>query len=96
MSEQSGKVNRVHSAFCGKPLVNGDQFICGMAMDITCGEGPMAGQRMEMKESCLYTFKDGKIAETKFLYACRLLWGRGVNGVGPGACVTLTGCAHAA
>lgn len=68
MSENWGKVNQVHSAFCGKPLVNGDQFVCEMGMDITCGDGPMAGQRMDMKETCLYTVRDGKIVEAKFFY----------------------------
>ncbi|MCG3121664.1 MAG: hypothetical protein GIKADHBN_00032 [Phycisphaerales bacterium] len=60
----------VHGATCGDPVVNGDQFICAMTMDCTCSEGPMAGQRMNMSETALYTVKDGKITEGKFFYSC--------------------------
>ena len=71
MSEHWGKTTTVHSASCGKPIVNGDQFVCEMKMDCTSSEGPMAGQRMEMQETCLYTVnKDGKISEAKFFYSC--------------------------
>lgn len=68
MSEHWMKTNTVHSASCGMPMVNGDQFVCEMKMDVTCGDGPMAGQRMEMQEVCLYTVSNGKIAEAKFFY----------------------------
>jgi ketosteroid isomerase-like protein len=68
MSEHWDKVNTVHGCTCGKPLVNGDQFVCDMSIDITHGEGPMAGQRMNMSEVCLYTVKNGKITEAKFFY----------------------------
>jgi ketosteroid isomerase-like protein len=68
MSEHWGKTTTVHSASCSKPLVNGDQFVCEMKIDMTSNEGPMAGQRMAMAETCLYTVKDGKITEAKFFY----------------------------
>lgn len=68
MSEHWSKTTTVHSASIGKPSVNGDQFVCEMRMDCTSSEGPMAGQRMEMQETCLYTVKDGKITEAKFFY----------------------------
>lgn len=68
MSEHWGKTTTVHSASVGKPVVNGDQFICEMKMDCTSGEGPMAGQRIQMAEQCLYTVKNGKITEAKFFY----------------------------
>ncbi len=68
MSEHFSKVNVVHDASCSKPLVNGDQFVCEMKMDVTMGDGPMKGQRMEMAETCLYTVKSGKISEAKFFY----------------------------
>lgn len=68
MSENWSKHTTVHSASTGKPLVNGDQFVCEMKMDCTSNEGPMAGQRMQMSETCLYTVKDGKISEAKFFY----------------------------
>ena len=66
--QKFAKTTTVHSMSCGKPLVNGNQFTCAMSMDCTCSEGPMAGKRMEMSETCLYTVKDGKIAEGKFFY----------------------------
>lgn len=71
MSEHWCKTTTVHSASCGDPMVNGDQFICQMDMDCTASEGPMAGQRMQMSEFCQYTTnKDGKITEAKFFYGC--------------------------
>ncbi len=70
MSEHWGKTTTVHSASVGKPLVNGDQFLVEMKMDCTSSEGPMAGQRMDMQEQCLYTVKDGKIVEARFFYGC--------------------------
>ena len=69
-SEYWGKITTIHSASCGDPIVNGDQFVCTMALDATSSEGPMAGQRMQMNETCLYTVKNGKIAEGKFFYGC--------------------------
>lgn len=69
-AEQFHKSTTVHSASVGKPIVNGDQFVLPMSMDCTCGEGPMAGQRMNMSETALYTVKNGRIAEAKFFYSC--------------------------
>lgn len=68
MSEHWGKTTEVHGCTCSPALVNGDQFIVEMTMDCTQKEGPMAGQRMNMKEFCLYTVKNGKITEAKFFY----------------------------
>ncbi len=68
MSEHWKKTTTVHGGTCSKPLVNGDQFVCEMTLDCTSNEGPMAGQRMTMTETCLYTVKDGKITEAKFFY----------------------------
>lgn len=70
MAEYFHKTTTIHSASCSKPLVNGDQFICEMRLDCTSSEGPMAGQRMDMHEYCLYTVQGGKIVEGKFFYAC--------------------------
>ena len=70
MSEHWGKTTTVHSASVNKPLVNDNQFIIEMSMDCTSSEGPMAGQRMQMREYALYTVKDGKIAEARFFYGC--------------------------
>lgn len=68
MSEAWNRSTTVHSSHVGKPLVNGDQFVCTMTIDCTSSEGPMAGQRMTMSETCLYTVKDSKITEAKFFY----------------------------
>ena len=59
----------IHGASCGKAIVNGDQFILPMSLDCTSKEGPMAGHRMNMTETALYTVKNGKIAEGKFFYS---------------------------
>jgi hypothetical protein len=69
-AEKFAETTTVHSASAGKPIVNGDQFVCQMSMDCTCSEGPMAGQRMNMTETALYTVKNGKITEGKFFYGC--------------------------
>lgn len=59
----------VHSSEVTRPLVNDEHFVCEMTIDATSKEGPMAGQRHKMSETCLYTVKDGKIAEAKFFYS---------------------------
>jgi ketosteroid isomerase-like protein len=69
-SEEFAKSTTIHGATCGKPVVNGDQFVCTMTLDCTASQGPMAGQRMNMSETALYTVKNGKITEGKFFYAC--------------------------
>lgn len=68
LSENFGKTVTVHSSHTGTPLVNGEHFVCEMSMDCTHNEGPMAGQRAQMTETCLYTVKNGKITEAKFFY----------------------------
>jgi ketosteroid isomerase-like protein len=69
-AQKFAKSTTVHSATVGKPIVNGDQFVCPMTLDCTCTEGPMANQRMNMSETALYTVKNGKISEGKFFYGC--------------------------
>lgn len=69
-AEHFHKTTTVHGATCGKAIINGDQFIVPMTLDCTCSEGPMAGQRMNMSETALYTVKNGKITEAKFFYGC--------------------------
>ena len=69
-AEKFAKTTTVHGATVSKPIVNGEQFVCQMTMDCTCSDGPMAGQRMNMKETALYTVKNGKITEGKFFYGC--------------------------
>ena len=67
-AERWSKNTTVHSCSVGMPLVNGDQFLVEMKLDCTSHEGPMAGQRMQMAEQCLYTVRDGLIREAKFFY----------------------------
>ena len=69
-AEHFAKATTVHGATCGKPMVNGDQFACTMSLDCTASEGPMAGQRMNMSETALYTVRNGKVVEGKFFYSC--------------------------
>lgn len=68
-AERFNRTTTIHSSEVTKPWVNGDQFVCQMMMDCTSTEGPMANQRMQMSEICLYTVKNGKITEAKFFYA---------------------------
>lgn len=69
-AEHFWKITTVHGGTIGSPVVNGDQFILPMSMDCTCSEGPMAGQRMNMSETALYTVKNNKISEARFFYSC--------------------------
>ncbi len=69
-ADKFAKTTTIHGSSVGKPIVNGDQFICPMSLDATCSDGPMAGQRMNMVETALYTVKNGKITEGKFFYSC--------------------------
>ncbi|MBB6430105.1 nuclear transport factor 2 family protein [Algisphaera agarilytica] len=49
------------------PHDNGS-FAVWMSIDCTAKEGPMAGQRMQMEEVCLYAVKDGKISQVEFYW----------------------------
>ncbi len=69
-AEQFAKGTTIHSATCGDPRVNGEQFACEMALDATAKEGPMAGQRMNIQETAIYTVKNNKVAEARFFYGC--------------------------
>lgn len=69
-SEEFARSTTIHSASCGKPAVNGDQFVVQMSLDCTSNHGPMAGQRMNISETALYTVKNGRITEGKFFYDC--------------------------
>ena len=60
--------HEVHSHSCEGPYPNGNQFIVLFEMDITAKTGPMAGQRMQMKEAGLYTVEGGKIVKEQFFY----------------------------
>jgi ketosteroid isomerase-like protein len=55
---------QVHDMTADGPYLFGDQFALRFTMDVT-----MQGTRSQMAEIGLYTVKDGKIAEERFLYA---------------------------
>lgn len=60
--------HEIHDFTTEGPFVNGDQFALLFAIDVTPKTGPMADQRMAMREVGLYTLRDGKIVEERFLY----------------------------
>jgi ketosteroid isomerase-like protein len=54
----------VHEVDVDGPYVNGDQFALVLEIEVT----PKAtGERIEMEEIALYTLRDGKIVEERFL-----------------------------
>ncbi|MGH8021108.1 MAG: SnoaL-like domain-containing protein [Opitutaceae bacterium] len=56
------KVEEMHSSEVSDPIVADNSFACTMRMDVTMkGEG-----RMDMKELCVYTVKDGRISSEQF------------------------------
>lgn len=57
--------HEVHGGSVEGPFVNGDQFAVRISMDIT---PKSTGERTTMDEVCVYTVKDGKIAEERFYY----------------------------
>lgn len=59
------KAHEVHSAEAEGPFVHGDQFALRFALDVTARE---SGQRFQMTEIGLYTVRDGKVVEEKFLF----------------------------
>lgn len=61
--------NEVHSVKAEGPFPHGDnKFGVVFDMDVTPKAGPMAGQRMKMRELGVYTLKDGKVAHEEFFY----------------------------
>lgn len=60
--------HEVHSAEAEGPWPNGDKFIVRFKYDVTGKGGPMAGKRMNLDETALYTVKDGKITQEEFFY----------------------------
>jgi ketosteroid isomerase-like protein len=61
--------NDVHARTVEGPYPHDDRFVVHFKYDITPKEGPMAGQRMQMDETALYTVKDGKIVHEEFFYS---------------------------
>src|SRR5580698_1308845 len=62
------KNHEVHSAKVEGPWPHGDRFIVRFILDVTPKAGPMAGKRMTLDETGLYTVKDGKIVQEEFFY----------------------------
>lgn len=60
--------HEVHAGQVVGPFPHGERFITVMDYDVTPTCGPMAGQRMQMQETGLYTVKDGKIVKEEFFY----------------------------
>jgi hypothetical protein len=58
--------HEIHGMEVQGPYINGDQFAVRFRMDTTFKD---TGARQQMDEVALYTVKDGKIAEERFLYA---------------------------
>lgn len=59
----------IHRVDVEGPFPHGeDMFAVIMALDVTPKTGPMAGQRMSMKEVCVYTLIHGKIVHEAFFY----------------------------
>jgi hypothetical protein len=63
------KNHEVHRAEVAGPWPHGDRFIVRFTYEITAKSGPMAGKRMTMDETGLYTVKDGKIVQEEFFYS---------------------------
>lgn len=57
--------HEIHGGSTEGPLVNGDQFALIFDMDIT---EKATGRRSQMREIGLYTVRDGKVVEERFLY----------------------------
>jgi SnoaL-like domain len=55
----------IHKTEATGPYVNGDQFAVIFDVDVTLKE---TGQRTAMQEVGLYTVRNGKIVEEKFMY----------------------------
>jgi len=57
--------HEIHAADAHGPYINGDQFAVRFEIDTTFKE---TGQRNKMDEIALYTLRDDKIDEERFLY----------------------------
>ena len=60
--------HEIHSAKAEGPWPHGDRFIVRFTYEVTPKVGPMAGKRITLDESALYTVKDGKVAKEEFFY----------------------------
>jgi len=63
------KNNEVHKREVDGPWPHGDRFIVRFKYDVSAKTGPMAGKRMTVDETGLYTVKDGKVVQEEFFYS---------------------------
>ncbi len=57
-------IKEMHSSFVSEPLVAGNHIALTMGVDYTNQEG----NRVDMKEVCVYEIKNGKIVKEQFFY----------------------------
>ncbi|MEM7227188.1 MAG: nuclear transport factor 2 family protein [Planctomycetota bacterium] len=62
------RVHEVHGQSVDGPFPHDDRFICILSIDLTATEGPMEGQRFQMKEAAVYTVTNGHIVRSEFFY----------------------------
>ncbi len=60
--------HEIHSTEAEGPWPNGERFIVRFKYEVTAKAGPMAGKRMTLDETALYTVKNGKIVQEEFFY----------------------------
>jgi hypothetical protein len=60
--------NEVHHREVEGPYPHGDRFVVHFKYDITPKVGPMAGQRVHLDETGLYTVAGGKVVHEEFFY----------------------------
>ena len=58
----------IHGGDAKGPWANGDRFTVYFAHDVTAKTGPMAGKRIRMEETGLYTVKNGKVVQEEYFY----------------------------
>jgi hypothetical protein len=61
--------HEVHKAEVEGPYPHGDRFIVHFKYDVTAKGGPMAGKRLALDETGLYTVKGGKVTQEEFFYS---------------------------
>ena len=62
------KNHETHGAEVEGPWPHGDRFIVRYKFDVTPKTGAMAGKRMKLDETALYTVADGKVVREEFFY----------------------------
>ena|ERR1700742_1997991 len=60
--------HEIHGGETEGPWPHGERFIVRFKYDVTAKAGPMAGKRMHLDETGLYTVKNGKITQEEFFY----------------------------